>query len=173
MRPTLSFCPFRNKGRDSSEHGCAGESPAGVFRMREEVLPDHGAYPSSPTELPEPEAGIGYSRHEKIPLGNPPAFESDGSGCRTGDRQAGGRKTSCRTEDTVREGNVPPEFSPAVIRITAVTEVRLRIFSGNFPENKTENKRENACAFSLRFFPVICYGFYPSITTMFSLSTWN
>ena len=123
--------------------------------MREEVRLDHGAYAPSRTELPTDVMRIGYSRHEKIPPGNPPAFESDGSGCRTGDRQVSERKTSCRTEDTVREGNVPPEFSPVMIRITAMTEVRLRIFFGNFPGNKAENKRENARAFSLRFFPVI------------------
>lgn len=141
--------------------------------MRKEVRLDHITYASPQTELPESEGCVGYSRHEKVPPGNPPAFESDGSGCRTGDRQVSERKTSCRTEDTVREGNVSPEFSPVMIRITAMTEVRLRIFFGNFPGNKAENKRENARAFSLRFFPVICYGFYPSITTMFSLSTWN
>lgn len=152
MRLALSFCPFRNGERGSSEPGCAGESPAGVFRMREEVRLEHDAYAPSRTELPTDVMCIGYSRHEKIPPGNPPAFESDGSGCRTGDRQVGERKTSCRTEDTVREGNVPLEFSPVMIRITAMTEVRLRIFFRNFPGNKAENKRENARAFSLRFF---------------------
>jgi hypothetical protein len=47
--------------------------------MQEEVCLDHDAYASSPTELPTDVIYIGYSRHEKIPPGNPPAFESDGS----------------------------------------------------------------------------------------------
>ncbi len=47
--------------------------------MQEEVCLDHDAYASPLTELPTDVMCIGYSRHEKIPLGNPPAFESDGS----------------------------------------------------------------------------------------------
>lgn len=82
--------------------------------MQEEVCLDYTAYYSSPTELPESAGGIGYSRHKKIPQGNPPAFEFelDDNRCQTGDRRAGERKASCSTEDTVREENVPPEFFP-------------------------------------------------------------
>ena len=139
VRPALSFCPFRNRGRDSSEPGCAGEVPPGFSGCRRKYV-----WITARTLL--------RGRPAKVPPEILPAFESDSSGCRTGDSRVGERKTSCRTEDTVREGNVPPEFSPVMIRITAVTEFRLRIFSENFPGNKTENKKENARAFSLRFF---------------------